>query len=47
MISAIGFYQMKEEQGFEELVKGYLDYSKTQEDLDTAAKALRAKFWQL
>ena len=47
MISAIGFYQMKEEQGFEELVREYLDYSKTQEDLDSAAKALRAKFWQL
>lgn len=47
MISAIGFYQMKEESGFEELVKGYLDYSKTQEDLDKGAKALRAKFWAL
>lgn len=47
MISAIGFYQMKEESGFEELVKDYLDYSKTQEDLDKGAKALRAKFWAL
>lgn len=38
---------MKEDSGFEELVKDYLGYSKTQEDLDKGAKALRAKFWAL
>lgn len=47
MTSVVGFYQMHEENGFDELVRNYLDYSKTQEDLDNAAKALRAKFWAL
>ncbi len=47
MISAIGFYQMHKQQGFEGIVDEYLAYTKSQEDLDTAAKALRAKFWQL
>ena len=47
MTSAIGFYQMREEQGFTQLVDEYLAYTKQQEDLDAAAKALRAKFWAM
>lgn len=47
MPSLIGFYEMREDEGFEALVREYLAYTKTQEDLNAAANTLRSRFWQL
>lgn len=47
MPNIIGFYQMQECEDFASLVSEYIARTKTQEDLDTVATALRAKFWDL